>query len=40
MRRRMGFAARALMERKFDLVAQTRALESLYDEVLATAATA
>jgi glycosyltransferase involved in cell wall biosynthesis len=40
MRRRMGVAARALMERKFDLVAQTRALESLYDEVLATAATA
>jgi glycosyltransferase involved in cell wall biosynthesis len=39
MRHRMGFAARALMERKFDLVGQTRALESLYDEVLATAAT-
>jgi glycosyltransferase involved in cell wall biosynthesis len=40
IRRRMGLAARALMEQKFDLVAQTRALESLYDEVLATAATA
>jgi colanic acid/amylovoran biosynthesis glycosyltransferase len=35
LRRRMGAAARALMERRFDLVAQTRTLETLYDEVLA-----
>jgi len=35
--RRLGSAARAMVERKFDLIAQTRALEALYDEVLAKA---
>ncbi len=37
LRRRMGTAARAMVERKFDLVAQTNALEVLYDEVLTKA---
>ncbi len=35
LRHRMGAAARALVERKFDLVRQTAVLETLYDEVLA-----
>jgi colanic acid/amylovoran biosynthesis glycosyltransferase len=35
LRRRMGGAARAMVEHKFDLVAQTRILETLYDEALA-----
>ncbi len=34
LRRRMGTAARALVEQKFNLVTQTRALEALYDEAL------
>lgn len=34
LRRRMGAAARKLVERQFDLVAQTRVLETLYDEAL------
>ena len=34
LRRRMGAAARMLVEQNFDLVAQTRLLETLYDEVL------
>jgi glycosyltransferase involved in cell wall biosynthesis len=33
-RRRMGNAARARVERRFDLLRQTEALESLYDSVL------
>jgi glycosyltransferase involved in cell wall biosynthesis len=35
LRRRMGAAARRLVEQKFDLVTQTRVLETLYDEALA-----
>ncbi len=34
LRRRMGAAARALVERNFDLARQTAVLETLYDEVL------
>ncbi len=34
LRLRMGAAARRLVEQKFDLVTQTRVLETLYDEVL------
>jgi colanic acid/amylovoran biosynthesis glycosyltransferase len=37
LRQRMGMAARLLVERQFDLVAQTRLLETLYDEALAKA---
>lgn len=37
LRRQMGAAARAMAERKFDLAAQTHALEARYDEVLAKA---
>ncbi len=35
LRQRMGAAARRLVEQKFDLVTQTRVLETLYDEALA-----
>jgi glycosyltransferase involved in cell wall biosynthesis len=37
LRQRMGTAARRLVTQKFDLVAQTRVLETLYDEALAAA---
>jgi glycosyltransferase involved in cell wall biosynthesis len=39
LRQRMGTAARRLVTQKFDLVAQTRVLETLYDEALAAAGT-
>jgi len=37
LRLAMGIAARRLVEQKFDLVTQTRGLETLYDEALAEA---